>query len=317
MAEESQRLDSERVALRDFYLVFRGGLVLIVSVAAISAIVAFALSTFRPIQYVATASVNVIPPVVGTDSLSGLELSVTAGIDEESYRAIALSPDLLTQIGAPFGYDRLQLLKIASLSTRAAPSQVRGHLVVDHLVTMPGEEGKDAAADIANAWSEATVARVATALSSHLAGAVETVTAEIEERRTAYQAASDEWANFLARDERTILRDRLLELMQEPTTSPDAIAELQERLSDLERQSANLEREVSTTSLAYYRVAPTGPALELQRDLVAGSVFVAIPASAPEKAVESSRILLTLAAAVVGGLLATMLVFFRAAIKEE
>lgn len=317
MADNQQGPYADEVSLRELYLIFRGGLPLIVGVALVCAAAAFVYSSLQPVRYAATATVNVIPPFVGTDSLSGLELSVTAGIDEESYEGIAYSTELLTNVGEPFGYSAIALGRIAELESRDAPSQTRGHLVVDHSVTISGDEGLAVADDLANSWAEATVAQVAAALSSHLSGALETVTAEIDVRREAYQAASDAWADFLATDQREALDERLAQLAVAPTPDQDEVAALRSQLAELERRAATLERELSTTSLVYFRVAPTGPALELQRNLVADSAFVAIPASTPVKAEGPSRLVITIAVALVAGLLTTLVVFFRAAVREH
>ena len=311
------RYYADEVSLRELYLIFRRGLPLIIVVAVVCAVAAFALASLRSESYEATASVNVIPPFVGTDSLSGLELSVTAGIDEESYEEIAYSPALLTEVGEPYGYTALELSNLVTMTARAAPSQTRGHLVVDHKVTIAGDEGLQSAANLANDWAHATVAVVSDALSSHLTGAVETVNAEIAERRAAYQAASDAWADFLAHDDRLAIEAQLAQLATSATPVGEQVGALRTRLAELEREAATLEREVSTASLVYFRVAPTGPALELQRNLAAGSVFIAIPATTPVMAEAVGSLLLTLSAALIGGLLATLVVFFRAAVKER
>jgi len=321
-ASLESRYYGDEVSLRELYLVFRAGLPLIIAAALVVGALAFALQALRTPQYTATATVNVIPPLVGTDSLSGLELSVTAGMDSDSYRAIAESLDLLGEVASGFTIDGSQLTAIdlaavTQLSSRQAASQARGHLVVEHAVTLAGDEGKDKADEVANAWAEATVAEVANTLSSHLAGAVETVNAEIAERRAAFQAASDAWAEFLAKDERAALTQQLALAAAQEGASAAGASDLRERLARLEAEAATLERELSTASLVYYRVAPTGPALELQRDLVAGSVFVAIAASTPVRPQGPSKVVVAVAAALVAGLAATLLVFLRAAVRER
>lgn len=316
-AASNQRYYGDEVSLRELYLTFRSGLPLIVVVALLCAVAAFVVMSLRLDNYTATATVNVIPPLVGTDSLSGLELSVTAGMDPQSYEAIAYGRELLDEVGEQVGLDGAEVHSLVSLAVRQAPSQARGHLVVDHRAVVGGEEGASVADDLADAWARATVAAVAGALSSHLEGAVETVSEEIRDRRDAFQAASDAWAEFLANDVRASLARELTTLEIASGGSEGRAAEVRARLGELEATAATLERELSTASLVYYRVAPTGPALELQRDLVAGSVFVAIPASSPVIAAAASRTAITLAAAAIGALAATVLVFLRAAVRER
>lgn len=310
------RYYGDEVSLRQIYLVFRSGLPLIIVIALLAGVAAFVVQSLRPPLYTATATVNVIPPLVGTDSLSGLELSVSAGMDPESYQAIAFSRDLLAEVGASFDLSGAQLRSVVSLAARQAPSQARGHLVIDHTTLLSGDRGAETADDLANAWAEATVAAVARTLSSHLRGAVETVNAEIAERREAFQNASDAWAEFLANDDRAALEQQLAGLSTDQGATEEA-SELRARLAELEATAATLERELSSASLVYYRVAPTGPALELQRDLVAGSAFVAIAASAPVMPAAPGKLVIALAAAMVGALAATLLVFLRAAVRER
>src|SRR5690606_16570236 len=68
-------------------------------------------------------------------------------------------------------------------------------------------------------------------------------------------------------------------LRGEQEASAAEAADLRQRLGELERQAAELQRRVSTTSLAYFRAAPAAAELQLQRELAAGAVHVAIPAA--------------------------------------
>src|SRR5690606_3306726 len=90
--------------------------------------------------------------------------------------------------------------------------------------------------------------------------------------------------------------------------------ELRSRLGELERKAAELQRRVSTTSLAYFRAAPAAAELDLRRELAAGAVSVAIPAAAAPKPDPKSTAVTAVAAVVVGGLAATVFVFLRAAV---
>lgn len=88
------------------------------------------------------------------------------------------------------------------------------------------------------------------------------------------------------------------------------------RLTDLEARAATLQRDLATASMNYYRVAPTVPTLQLQRQLVIDSSRLSVTASAPLLPEPRGRAVAVLASAVVGGLLATLFVFLRAAVRE-
>src|SRR5690606_24438803 len=91
--------------------------------------------------------------------------------------------------------------------------------------------------------------------------------------------------------------------------------DLRGRLGGLERQAAQLQRQVSAASLSYFRAAPAATELALQRELAAGSVSLAIPASVPLAPDGRNLVSTVVGAAVVGALLSTLIVFLRAAVR--
>ncbi len=92
--------------------------------------------------------------------------------------------------------------------------------------------------------------------------------------------------------------------------------ELRARLADLESRAVQLQRQVSAASLSYFRAAPAATEIALQRELAAASVGLAIPASPPLKADDRNLAATVIGAGLVGGLLCTLLVFLRAAVRE-
>lgn len=92
--------------------------------------------------------------------------------------------------------------------------------------------------------------------------------------------------------------------------------ELRGRLGELEREAAQLQRGVSAASLSYFRASPAATEIALLRELAAGSVSMAIPASPPLKVDDRNLITTIVGAALVGALLSTLLVFLRAAVRE-
>lgn len=98
--------------------------------------------------------------------------------------------------------------------------------------------------------------------------------------------------------------------------SERAAAQLRERLADLEQRAADPQAALSLARVAYDRVASVMPLLELQRVLVADAARVVVAAAPPVRAKPRGVLTGTVAAAVVAGLLGTMLVFLRAAVRD-
>lgn len=90
---------------------------------------------------------------------------------------------------------------------------------------------------------------------------------------------------------------------------------LRARLGELELQAAELQRRVSAASLSYFRAAPAATELALQRELAAGSVSMAIPASTPLAPDGRNLVSTVIGVALVGALLGTLVVFLRAAVR--
>lgn len=357
----------DTVTLRELYLVFRAGLPVVLGVALLLGLAAFAFRALQGATYTSTAVVQVVQPRVSAQPGPGLDVNVASPLNAPTYRAIAMSPAILNALA-----DRLDLpdvLELGVLDVVPGPGPSSGDAIgVTHVVTVPTARGAEWAATVANAWAEATVEAAREVLLAPFNEAGDRVAADLAARESAYQAASEAWADFLAVDEREELRRRLgalvdLEasrrgrlddveaeaqalrariaaLRDAGRTSDELAADLaaleaeaehlrgeleasgregdglRTRLGELERQAAELQRRVSTTSLAYFRAAPAAAELQLQRELAAGAVHVAIPADVPLEPDPRNTLLTVLAAMVVGALGATLYVFMREAIRE-
>ncbi len=132
--------------------------------------------------------------------------------------------------------------------------------------------------------------------------------------QTATQLVADQLAVLLG--ERAALqaeRDHLATVVQQ--TAGDA-SELRARLTDLESRAASLQRDLAAASMTFYRIAPAGPSLQLQRDLASRSALVAVAAAEPLMPEPRGRVVAAVAAAAVGALFTTLFVFLRAAVRE-
>ncbi|MCW5820401.1 MAG: hypothetical protein KIT12_10885 [Trueperaceae bacterium] len=91
---------------------------------------------------------------------------------------------------------------------------------------------------------------------------------------------------------------------------------LRERLADLELRAATPQDALRNATAAYDRVAAVMPLLTLQQGMVDDAARVIIGASQPLEPKPRNRLTITVAAFLVGGLLATLFVFLRAAVAE-
>lgn len=82
MNESSQ---SDEISLRELYLVFKRGLLLISAIAAVAGLVAFAVMSFRPNTYEAESTVLINPSPVRAQGPGNLSFNLANSIAYEAY----------------------------------------------------------------------------------------------------------------------------------------------------------------------------------------------------------------------------------------
>ncbi len=106
------------------------------------------------------------------------------------------------------------------------------------------------------------------------------------------------------------------QLRRDSNNAETEAAALRERLADLELRAAAPQAALRNATAAYDRVAAVMPLLTLQQGMVDDAARVIIGASEPLEPKPRNRLTVTLAALLVGGLLATLFVFLRSAVAE-
>ena len=106
------------------------------------------------------------------------------------------------------------------------------------------------------------------------------------------------------------------QLRRDSNNAETEAAALRERLADLELRAAAPQAALRNATAAYARVAAVMPLLTLQQGMVDDAARVIIGASEPLEPKPRNRLTVTLAALLVGGLLATLFVFLRSAVAE-
>lgn len=123
-------------------------------------------------------------------------------------------------------------------------------------------------------------------------------------------------ANMRDSEQRIVrLEAELSQVFADQRKLTERAAELQSDIAAFNFERRSLERYVSQQRDAYNGVARLQPIMELFGELAPGNARVLNPAVVPESA-EGGRLQPTVIAAIVGGLLATMFIFLREAIRD-
>lgn len=96
----------------------------------------------------------------------------------------------------------------------------------------------------------------------------------------------------------------------------ERITDLRAELAEVNRTADRLEQVAMRARTAYNSVASLAPLIRLQQGVIGNAAKVVVEAVPPLQPTARNRLTITLAAAVVAGLLATLVVFLRAAIRE-
>lgn len=229
MNESSQ---SDEISLRELYLVFKRGLLLIVAVAAVAGLLAFAVMSFRPNTYEAESTVLINPSPVRAQGPGNLSFNLANGIAYEAYQTLAGSGPVLdaaasrvpqANISANELRQRGRLVRlVAPLRDQVAPLSVTH--VVQH--TDPA-----LAAALADAWAESTLEAVRSALLADLKLVGAATTAELARLEAELTAVEARWRAFQEQDE----SDQLTALLSGTSSQ---LAEGKAKLTMLERQIA-------------------------------------------------------------------------------
>ncbi len=105
-------------------------------------------------------------------------------------------------------------------------------------------------------------------------------------------------------------------LTRKMSEASERITELRSELAEVNRTADRLEQVMFRARAAYDSVARLAPLIRLQQGVIGNAAKVVVEAVPPLQPTPRNRLTITLAAAVVAGLLATLVVFLRAAIRE-
>lgn len=125
--------------------------------------------------------------------------------------------------------------------------------------------------------------------------------------RTQLETLTSDLAGYVA--EQQLLSRRL-------AGAAEQMVNLRTELAEVEETADRLQVERSRARASYDGVAQLVPLIRLQQSFIGNAAKVVVEAVPPLEPTPRNRLTITLAAAVVAGLLATLIVFLRAAIRE-
>lgn len=202
------RPSSDDISLRDLYLILRRSLVPIAIAALLAGAAAFVITSLLPTVYRSTAVVQLLPSPLGDQQASGLEFNPRTILSFEAYRSIALDNAVLDRTLAALeetGLRRGELkrsLELRRLSGPDNPNQI-APLAVEHIVT--GEQ-PERVAQIAAAWSQASLEAVRNAMTLSIDSMAATTRESLQRRQLAVEESEAAWQAFQARDDRDAIK---------------------------------------------------------------------------------------------------------------
>lgn len=229
----------DEISLRELYLILKRGLPLILTVTSVAAVVTFVNLGLRSARYAAESVALVTPPAISIEGVQDLSFTPSSDVSFEAYETLANSRAVLEQATAAFATEYNQLN--GNVSQLVGPrSGQTGSLLVTHQVT---HSDPDTATGLANAWAEATLETVRTALINNIQPLSEITAGEVTALQLELSEAENALAVFEAEDTTASLEEtvtRLAELI--------AAAEAELNLAEQGRLELTSVGELRTTS---------------------------------------------------------------------
>ena len=208
---------------------------------------------------------------------------------------------------------RDSLVRLASLENLIVTTQARRDMLQAVLDSRTGGssqplEAQLAAMVAAGALDDATAAQLERSLSqlpASVTGGGQDLMTLVSQ--TQLESLTSDLAGFVA--EQGLLERRL-------TEADDRLVDIRTELAQVNQTAAELEQVLVRAQASYDSAAQLAPLIRLQQGFIGSAAKVVVEAVAPLEPRPRNRLTITLAAAVVAGLLATLFVFLRAAVRE-
>lgn len=222
---------ADEVSLRDLYLIFKQGFLLIVIVALLAGAGAFLYATLQPASYEAQATVLVTPTPERRGDDAGAAIIQRTNVNYATYESLAFSQRVLDRTAAEAGIPSAELDRFADrleLSNLVDSGQSGSQLIIGHSASAADAES---AAALANIWSNTTIEAVTQTMKAILEPIIANNTSTVTELAGNLESLEEEWRAFQDRNDTALLEAELNSF-----TSRNAAAG--ERLDTIERDLA-------------------------------------------------------------------------------
>jgi uncharacterized protein involved in exopolysaccharide biosynthesis len=211
----TQRINTvnDEISLRDVYLIFRKGLPLILILSALAGILAFVVSSFLPKVYEAETTVLISPPAVNVEGTQNLSFRPSSEVSFEAYETLAKSRGVLGEaaraVDAELSYSDIEGTVRELIGPQGAGQSVP--LLASHTVR---DSNPERAAQLADAWANATLTTVQNSLFANVEPINEVTKQALEPLRADLAAAQQALETFEASDTTDALSATLTNLGQ-------------------------------------------------------------------------------------------------------
>ena len=188
---------TDEISLRELYLILKRGLPLILIITGVAAIVTAIFLSLRSPIYAAESVALVTPPAITVEEVETLSFAPSSEVSFEAYETLANSRSVRETTTQTLGLD-VGELDGGSVDELVGPNPGQiGSLLVTHRVRHPDP---DTAANLSNAWAQATLATVRSALLANIQPISEITAADAAARQTELSEAEQALATFEASD---------------------------------------------------------------------------------------------------------------------
>lgn len=202
---------ADEISLRELYLILRKGLPLILLVSGVTAVAVGIFLSLRSPIYAAESVALVTPPAITVEEVDALSFTPSSEVSFEAYETLANSRGVREAATETLGLT-VDELDGGGVTELVAPVRGQpGSLLVTHRVRHPDPE---TAAELSNAWAQATLNTVRSALLANIQPVADITAADAEARRTELASAEQALATFEASETSLSLEATLARLAE-------------------------------------------------------------------------------------------------------
>ena len=238
----------DEVSLRDLYLIFRRGFLLIAVVAVVAAVGAFLITTFQADTYEAEATVLVTPTPQRAGDDAGAAIMDRTNVNYVTYESLAFSRRVLDMTAQTFGIPADERDNFPERLGLTANDTAGTQLIVGHTTSADSAER---AAELADIWAQKTVTAVTETMQAILEPIITNNARTVAQLKADLTLLEAEWRDFQDRNDTALLEAELSSFTSRNAQASERLDSLErDLLSNQARQDALAEALASVTDVA-------------------------------------------------------------------